>query len=168
MYVLSSSRHPGHFGFFFFCTQVQTPGTLCSGEWWRILVVRLAHSADLRSRLRHVSSAPSFAYSTRCSRVVTCQGTSPARRCLTSVIWWEPVCQRRLAVDIFCESVPWQTLLLGFLLFLEQQRHTSTTKYQERTILPSTTSNRQRARVKRKNVCKSNSATRWRELERTF
>ena len=26
-----------------------------SGELWSILVVRLAHSADLRSRLRHVS-----------------------------------------------------------------------------------------------------------------
>ena len=48
----------------FFCTQVQTPVTLCSGELWSILVVRLAHSADLRSRLRHVSSAPSVAYST--------------------------------------------------------------------------------------------------------
>ena len=41
----------------------------------------LAHSADLRSRLRHVSSAPSVAYSTGCSRVVTHPGTNPARRC---------------------------------------------------------------------------------------
>ena len=74
------------FFFFFFFTQVQTPVTLCSGEWWSILVVRLAHSADLRSRLRHVSSAPSVAYSTGCSRVDTHPGTNPARRCLTSVI----------------------------------------------------------------------------------
>ena len=72
------------FFFFFFFTQVQTPVTLCSGELWSILVVRLAHSADLRSRLRHVSSAPSVAYSTGCSRVVTHPGTNPARRCLTS------------------------------------------------------------------------------------
>ena len=67
---------------------------------------RLAHSADLRSRLRHVSSAPSAAYSTGCSRVVTHPGTNPARRCLTSVIWREPVCHRRLAVGTwwhFCE-----------------------------------------------------------------
>ena len=85
--------------FFFFFTPVQTPGTLCSGELWSILVVRLAHSADLRSRLRHVSSAPSVAYSTGCSWVVTHPGTNPARRCLTSVIWREPVCHRRLAVD---------------------------------------------------------------------
>ena len=45
----------------------------------------------------------------------------------------------------------------GFLLFLEQQRahkYYSLTKNQERTTLPSTTSDRQRARVKRKNVCK--------------
>ena len=74
------------FFFFFFFTQVQTPVTLCSGELWSILVVRPAHSADLRSRLRHVSSAPSVAYSTGCSRVVTHPGTNPARRCLTSVI----------------------------------------------------------------------------------
>ena len=66
----------------FFLTRVQTPVTLCSGEWWSILVVRLAHSADLRSRLRHVSSAPSVACSTGCFRVVTHPGTNPARRCL--------------------------------------------------------------------------------------
>ena len=30
-------------------------------------MVRPAHSADLRSRLRHVSSAPSVAYSMGCS-----------------------------------------------------------------------------------------------------
>ena len=72
--------------FYFFFTQVQTPVTLCSGELWSILVVRLAHSGDLRSRLRHVSSAPSVAYSAACSRVVTHPGTDPARRCLTSVI----------------------------------------------------------------------------------
>ena len=96
------------FFFFFFFTQVQTPVTLCSGEWWSILVVRLAHSADLRSRLRHVSSAPSVAYSTGCSRVVTHPGTNPARRCLTSVIWREPVCHRRLAV-----------VLLFFISFMQ-------------------------------------------------
>ena len=39
-------------------------------------MVRLAHSADLRSRLRHVSGAPSVAYSTGCSRVVTHPGTN--------------------------------------------------------------------------------------------
>ena len=46
----------------------------------------------------------------------------------------------------------------GFLLFLEQQgehEYYSLTKNQERTTLPSTTSDRQRARVKRKTVCKS-------------
>ena len=43
-----------YYYYFFFFTQVQTPVTLCSGELWSILVVRLAHSADLRSRLRHV------------------------------------------------------------------------------------------------------------------
>ena len=69
-----------------FLLKFQTAVTLCSDELWSILVVRLAHSADLRSRLRHVSSAPSVAYSTGCSRVVTHPGTNPARRCLTSVI----------------------------------------------------------------------------------
>ena len=63
--------------FFFFFTQVQIPVTLFSGELWSILVVRLAHSADLRSRLRHVSSAPNVTYSTGCSRVATHPGTNP-------------------------------------------------------------------------------------------
>ena len=40
-----------------FLHKFQTPVTLCRGELWSILVVRLAHSADLRSRLRHVSCA---------------------------------------------------------------------------------------------------------------
>ena len=41
-----------------------------------------------------------------CFRVVTHPGTmaNPAHRCLTSVIWREPVCHRRLAVDR-CHSV---------------------------------------------------------------
>ena len=46
----------------------------------------------------------------------------------------------------------------GFLFFLEQQRahpYDILTKNQERTTLPSTTSDQQRARVKCKNVCKS-------------
>ena len=42
-------------------------------------MVRLAHFADLRSRLRHVSSAPSVTYSTGCGRAVTHPGTNPAR-----------------------------------------------------------------------------------------
>ena len=37
--------------------------------------------------------------STGCSRLVTHPGTNPARRCLTSVIWREPVCHRHLVVD---------------------------------------------------------------------
>ena len=82
--------------FYFFFTQVQTPVTLCSGELWSILVVRPAHSADLRSRLRHVSSAPSVAYSTGCSWVVTHPGTNPARRCLTSdcTLWRNQYCRQ--------------------------------------------------------------------------
>ena len=49
--------------FFFFLLKFQTPVTLCSGVEWSIVGVRLAHSADLRSRLRHVFSAPSVACS---------------------------------------------------------------------------------------------------------
>ena len=37
--------------------------------------------------------------STGWSRLVTHPGTNPARRCLTSVIWQEPVCHRHLVVD---------------------------------------------------------------------
>ena len=39
---------------------------------------------------------------------------------------------------------------------------------QEHTTLPSTTSDRQRARAKRKNVCKSNGLTRWCNLESPY
>ena len=87
---------------FFFCniyiyiyifTQVQTPVTLFSGELWSILVVRLAHSADLRSRLRHVSSAPSFLHKLATIflfsspsvielSILTCTGTTKMFECL--------------------------------------------------------------------------------------
>ena len=94
-YIIFSQILVSDFWYFFslksyycyFFMQVQTPVTLCSGEWWSILVVRLAHSADLRSRLRHVSSAPSVAYHTGCSRVVTHPGTNPALRCLHAPKW---------------------------------------------------------------------------------
>ena len=72
--------------FFFFFTQVQTPVTLCSGELWSILVrLCIAHSADLRSRLRHVSSAPSVAYSTGCSRWSPIQVLTPLDG---AWLWW--------------------------------------------------------------------------------
>ena len=58
--VAYTTLSPSSRCFSFFFTQVQTPVTLCSGEWWSILVVRPAHSLDMRSRLRHVSSAPSI------------------------------------------------------------------------------------------------------------
>ena len=76
----------------FFLLKFQNPVKLSIGELWGILVLRLAHCANLRSRLRHVSSAPSVAYSTGCSQVVTHQGTSlhnHARWCLTSEVPWE-------------------------------------------------------------------------------
>ena len=94
-----------NFGCFLFLLKFQTPVTLCSGEWWSILVVKLAHSADLRSRLRRVSGAP--ANSTGCSRVVTHPGTNPVWQCLTSVIWQEPVCQRCLAIDECTKQIGW-------------------------------------------------------------
>ena len=40
---------------YFFLFKFQTPVTLCSDELWSILVVRQAHSADLRSQLRHAT-----------------------------------------------------------------------------------------------------------------
>ena len=56
----------------------------------------------------------------------------------------------------FAKACHGKSFYSGFLLFLEQQgkhEYNSLTKNQERTTLPSTTSDRQRARVKRKNVC---------------
>ena len=58
----------------------------------------------------------------------------------------------------FAKAFHGKSFYSGFLLILEQQlahKYYSLTKNQERTTLPSTTSDRQRARVKRKNVCKS-------------
>ena len=58
----------------------------------------------------------------------------------------------------FAKACHSKSVYPSFLLFLEQQgehEHYSLTKNQERTTLPSTTNDRQRARVKRKNVCKS-------------
>ena len=56
----------------------------------------------------------------------------------------------------FAKACHGKSFYSGFLLFPEQQRahkYYSLTKNQERTTLPSTTSDRQKARVKRKNVC---------------
>ena len=73
---------------------------------------------------------------------------------------------------VFCKRVPQQFFLLGLLVLPGVARGTRVlqfvTKKQEHTTLPSITSDRQRARVKRKNVCKSNGVTRWRELESTY
>ena len=55
----------------------------------------------------------------------------------------------------FAKACHGKSFYSGFLFFLEQQqahKYNSLTKNQERTTLPSTTSDRQRARVKRKNV----------------
>ena len=63
----------------------------------------------------------------------------------------------------FAKTCHGKSFYSGFLLFLEQQgenEYYSLTINQERTTLPSTTSDRQRARVKRKNVCKSKA---WRD-----
>ena len=63
----------------------------------------------------------------------------------------------------FAKACHGKSFYSGFLLFLEQQRahkYYSLTKNQERATLPSTTSDRQRARVKSKKVCKSKA---WRD-----
>ena len=63
----------------------------------------------------------------------------------------------------FAKACHIKSFYSAFLLFLEQQgahEYYSLTKNQERTTLPSTTSDWQRARVKRKNVCKSKA---WRD-----
>ena len=124
------------FFYFLFFTQVQTPVTLCRGELWSILVVRLAHSADLRSRLRHVSSAPSVAYSTGGSRVVTHPGTNLARRCSTSVIWREPVCHCRLALVPVLQCI--QNFFPKLCLILKNRFLVRlSSNFQERLFMPS-------------------------------
>ena len=58
------------FSLFLLKSRLQSHFERWTGEVWSVLVVRPAHSADLRSRLRHVSSAASVAYSTGCHAVV--------------------------------------------------------------------------------------------------
>ena len=63
----------------------------------------------------------------------------------------------------FAKACHGKSFYSGFLLILEQQRahkYYSLTKNRECATFPSTTSDRQRARVKRKNVCKSKA---WRD-----
>ena len=73
-------------------------------------------------------------------------------------------------VNFGCFAKAWHGKFFpsGFLLFLELKganEYYSFPKDQERTTLPSTTSDQQRARFKRKNICKPNGGTRWCELE---
>ena len=59
---------------------------------------------------------------------------------------------------VFCETVPQQIPLLGLPFIPGEKTGTQVLQFdenQERTTLPSTTSDLQRARVKRKRVCKS-------------
>ena len=73
-----------------FFLKFQTPVTLCSGELWSILVVRLAHSADLRSRLRHVSSAPQTILPRLLGLLLL------STRCLLSTCYSLPLSRRRI------------------------------------------------------------------------
>ena len=111
---------------------------------------------------------------TRWSSDGRCKPTSRAKMCAGWAPYWlhrhlQPagwVNSRSLA-----KACPRKFFYSGFLLFLEQQgahEFYSLTKDQERTTLPSTTSDRQRSRLIRKNVCKPNGVTRWRELESTY
>ena len=72
---------------------------------------------------------------------------------------------------VFCESMPRQIVFLGLVVIPGAARGTRILpfdKNQEHTTFPSTTSNRQRARAKRKNLCKSNGMTRWCEKESPY
>ena len=74
--------------------------------------------------------------------------------------------KERVYIGSFAEVRQGKFVYQGFLLFLDQQgshEYNGLTKYQTHTTFPSTPSAQQRARVKRKNVCKSNGVTRWRE-----
>ena len=91
------------------------------------------------------------------SRAKTCAGWAPH--------WLHRLEQpaRWINFRSFAKACHGKSFYSGFLFFLEQQlahKYYMLTKNQERTTLPSTTSNRQRGRVKHKNVCKSKA---WRD-----
>ena len=79
------------FFFFFFYSSPDSSHTL----WW---IVEYSGGETSTLCQLEVSVWPCVC-STGCSRLVTHPGTNPARRCLTSVIWQEPVCHRHLVVD---------------------------------------------------------------------
>ena len=98
------------------------------------------------------------------SRAKTCAGRAPH--------WLHSRAQPARWINFwsFAKARHAKSFHSGFLLFLEQQRahkYSSLTKNQERTTLPSTTSDRQRARVKRKKCMWIKGVARWRELECT-
>ena len=106
-------------------------------------------------RRRHVG--PQTERAGQLSRAKTCAGWAPQ--------WPHSHAQSARWINFrsFAKACHGKSFYSGFLFFLEQQRahkYYSLTKNQERTTLPSTTSDRQRARVKRKNVCKSKA---WRD-----
>ena len=99
---------------------------------------------------------------------------SRAKTCASRVPHWlhsHPQPARWVNFGFFAKACHGKSFCSGFLLFLEQQgthEYYSLTNIQRHATLPSTTSDRQRARLKRKNMCKSNGVTRWRELESTY
>ena len=115
----------------------------------------LAKKLKAWHRRRHVG--PQTERASQLSRAKTCAGWAPH--------WLHSHAQpaRWINFGSFAKACHGKSYNSGFLLFLEQQlahKYYMLTKNQERTTLPSTTSDRQRARVKRKNVCKSKA---WRD-----
>ena len=101
-------------------------------------------------------------HSKRCNTAKRKSGSSSASRSRGCVHVHVPA-YRWVNFGSFAKACHGKSYYSGFLFFLEQQwahKYYSLTKNQERTTLPSTTSDRQRARVKRKNVCKSKA---WRD-----
>ena len=96
------------------------------------------------------------------------------RRLGPSLHWLHSHAQPAIRINFgsFAKACHGKSFHSGFFLLLEQQlahKYYMLTKNQERTTLSSTTSDRQRARVKRKNVCiKIKGVMRWRELESTY
>ena len=90
----------------------------------------------------------------------SCQQSWPDRSCSVArgCVHVHVPAYRWVNFASFAKACHGKSFYSGFLFFLEQQRahkYYSLIKNQERTTLRSTTSDRQRARVKRKNVCKS-------------
>ena len=139
--------------------------TELEGTAWASRYMLLCERGESATKLTINVSIKTSCFRSKTPTESSCRQSRPDRSSSASrgcVHVHVPAC-RWVNFGSFAKACHGKSFYSGFLLFLEQQlthKYYMLTKNQERTTLPSTTSDRQRARVKRKNVCKSKA---WRD-----